>query len=108
MLSLNSSYSAEQDAPILAMYFAVEAGKREKKTVDLGFSMCPLATNSLTAKDDWSEFCTAIFGTGNTSSVAQNGWKKEEIKRGGRALNYFILLNIFAWLVPGGDIHHIV
>lgn len=28
--------------------------------------------------------------------------KKEEIKRGGRALNYFILLNIFAWLVPGG------
>lgn len=75
--------------------------KREKRTVDLGFSMCPSATNSLTAKDDWSEFCAAIYGTGNTSSVAQN-----EIKRGGRLLNYFILLNIFASLVTDGDLHH--
>lgn len=65
------------------MFCGVEAGKREKRTVDLGFSMCPLTTNSLTAKDVWSEFCAAILDTGNTSSVAQNGKKKSMIKKHG-------------------------
>lgn len=91
------------------MYFAVEAGKREKRTVDLGFSMCPLATNSLTAKDDWSEFCAAIVGTGNTASVAQNGKKEEEIIKARRLLadHLLIIFSLFrCLLVSDGDVHH--